>query len=134
MPEKDTRLIFIEILEPYLSDESKSRVTSNMDIIEQRLAEEFYFGRFIKRLQDKLNEKQQEIKEQQDVIESLKNYNACVKEEYESLIESDKRRVDLEIECEKIPDICRQYWTAPNGYKDCHPSDKCLKICPNYGR
>jgi hypothetical protein len=63
MPDKDTRLIFIEALEPFLSDESRSRITSNVDIIEQRLAEEWYFGRFIKKLQDDklklLDEKQQ---------------------------------------------------------------------------
>ena len=56
MPEKDKRLIFIEAMEPFLSSESRSQVACNIDIIEQRLANEGYWSRLVQRFQKEIEE------------------------------------------------------------------------------
>jgi hypothetical protein len=61
MPEKDTRLIFIEAIAPFLSSDGYSQVTANIDIIEQRLAEEGYWGRLIQRLQKEIESLREEL-------------------------------------------------------------------------
>ena len=42
------------------------------------------------------------IEAQNDEIESLKNWNACEEEQYKRLLESDKRRIELEEEIESL--------------------------------
>lgn len=49
------------------------------------------------------------IEAQQDEIESLKNWNACEAEQYKKLLESDKRRIELEEEIEREKE-------EPNGH------------------
>ncbi len=77
----------MRVIEPFISPESKRQVSINMDIIEQKLASNGYYGALYKRLNDE--------------SESLKNWNACEAREYERLIESDKRRIELEAALEK---------------------------------
>lgn len=60
---KDTRLIFLESIEPFLSLESHKQVSINIDIIEQRLASNGYFGALYKRLQAEVDE----LRKQSDV-------------------------------------------------------------------
>lgn len=43
-----------------------------------------------------------EIKRLQDEVESLRNWNACEKEQYSDLLKSDKRRIELEEENEEL--------------------------------
>jgi len=63
-----------------------------------------------------------------DVIESLRNWNACEEELHGQLLESDKRRIELEIEVDRytevlqqakclLPDAINEYKTT-GGFKD----------------
>ena len=47
---EDTRLIFLEVIKPFLNEESCKNVEINIDYIESRLAYEGYWGRYTKKL------------------------------------------------------------------------------------
>jgi hypothetical protein len=49
--EKDTRLIFIEAIEPFVDRDTYSQITANIDIIEGRLERQGYCGHLYQKLQ-----------------------------------------------------------------------------------
>jgi hypothetical protein len=58
------------------------------------------------------------IEAQQQEIESLKNWNACEAEDHERLLESDKRRIELEEEIEQLKNTMIQAARGSAGIVD----------------
>jgi len=66
---EDTRLIFLEVIKPFLNEESCKNVEINIDYIESRLAYEGYWGRYTKKLQEDIRIlKEPIISQLEDVI------------------------------------------------------------------
>lgn len=64
--EVDRRSIFLGVIKPFMSD-----IASNIDIIEQRLATEGYYGNFVRDLQIELDKLKEVSKEAAEILEDI---------------------------------------------------------------